>query len=152
MAVVCPSCGRQYDATLFQFGREVLCECGRVVRGAGHTIELGPSSIKPAPRDTLRHTGKRSLRKRALAGSGGRAGMEELARAADRIVDQILDRECARIDVVLACERLRERCRELFPDTEDLFTMIYEARFARLFRQFRGGDLWRTGNDEDLSE
>jgi len=28
MAVVCRRCGRQYDVTLFQFGRSIVCECG----------------------------------------------------------------------------------------------------------------------------
>ncbi|RMD84375.1 MAG: hypothetical protein D6815_04360 [Candidatus Dadabacteria bacterium] len=31
MAVVCPNCGAQYDATLFEFGRTVSCRCGRRV-------------------------------------------------------------------------------------------------------------------------
>ncbi len=28
MAIPCPSCGRQYDVTLFQFGRTIHCTCG----------------------------------------------------------------------------------------------------------------------------
>jgi len=28
MAVICKRCGRQYDVTLFQFGRTITCECG----------------------------------------------------------------------------------------------------------------------------
>ena len=28
MAVTCPGCGRQYDVTLFDFGRTVTCTCG----------------------------------------------------------------------------------------------------------------------------
>ncbi|MHB8054606.1 MAG: Smr/MutS family protein [Candidatus Aminicenantales bacterium] len=31
MAVYCPDCGRQYDITLFQFGRTVACDCGTIV-------------------------------------------------------------------------------------------------------------------------
>ncbi len=31
MAIVCPRCGRQYDFTLFQFGRAVRCDCGATV-------------------------------------------------------------------------------------------------------------------------
>jgi HAD superfamily hydrolase (TIGR01458 family) len=29
MAITCPCCGREYDATLFEFGRSVCCDCGR---------------------------------------------------------------------------------------------------------------------------
>lgn len=28
MAIVCPRCGREYDVTLFQFGRTIDCACG----------------------------------------------------------------------------------------------------------------------------
>ena len=31
MAYCCPRCGRQFDATLFEFGRTVQCPCGRTV-------------------------------------------------------------------------------------------------------------------------
>lgn len=31
MAVICPKCQRQYDVTLFQFGRSVRCDCGAEV-------------------------------------------------------------------------------------------------------------------------
>jgi hypothetical protein len=28
MAIACPTCGRNYDVTLFQFGRRIQCDCG----------------------------------------------------------------------------------------------------------------------------
>ncbi|MBC8456423.1 MAG: hypothetical protein H8D67_00315 [Deltaproteobacteria bacterium] len=31
MAVQCPKCGKQYDITLFQFGKKITCDCGEVV-------------------------------------------------------------------------------------------------------------------------
>jgi len=31
MAIECPTCGRQYDVTLFGFGRSVRCVCGATV-------------------------------------------------------------------------------------------------------------------------
>ena len=31
MAVICPKCQRQYDVTLFQFGRGLVCDCGTLV-------------------------------------------------------------------------------------------------------------------------
>jgi dsDNA-specific endonuclease/ATPase MutS2 len=31
MAILCPRCGRQYDVTLFPFGRAVDCDCGEHV-------------------------------------------------------------------------------------------------------------------------
>ena len=67
--------------------------------------------------------------------------MEELARGADRVVDLIMDPDYARVDILIAFERLRERSRELFPEGDELFFMIYESRFDRLCRQFRGEGL-----------
>lgn len=35
MAIICPACGRQYDVTLFQFGKTVRCPCGCIVDARG---------------------------------------------------------------------------------------------------------------------
>ena len=41
MAITCPQCGRQYDATLFQFGREIRCDCGtKFDISQGHLLML----------------------------------------------------------------------------------------------------------------
>ncbi len=39
MAILCEKCGRQYDVTLFQFGRTINCTCGTRV-GFEHKINL----------------------------------------------------------------------------------------------------------------
>lgn len=39
MAISCAKCGRQYDVTLFQFGRTINCACGERV-GFEHKIHL----------------------------------------------------------------------------------------------------------------
>ena len=39
MAVTCKQCGRQYDVTLFQFGRTISCACGARV-GLEHRLDL----------------------------------------------------------------------------------------------------------------
>ena len=39
MAISCTKCGRQYDVTLFQFGRTVNCACGERV-GLEHRLNL----------------------------------------------------------------------------------------------------------------
>jgi len=46
MALQCPHCGRQYDVTLFEFQRSVLCVCG-----AALDLEVG-HIICQAPRDS----------------------------------------------------------------------------------------------------
>ena len=41
MAISCQKCGRQYDVTLFQYGRTINCACGARV-GFEHRLNLDP--------------------------------------------------------------------------------------------------------------
>jgi len=65
------------------------------------------------------------------------AAYRELQRAADRVSFLIVATDYPRIDVEIERRNLRELCRRLFPDKLDLFEIIYEARFRRLWDQFR---------------
>ena len=46
MAFRCPGGGAELDATLFEFGRKVKCECGREVE-AGHVLEIEEPPEEP---------------------------------------------------------------------------------------------------------
>ena len=41
MAITCPNCGADFDATLFQFGRTVRCDCGAEVTYPGADLRGG---------------------------------------------------------------------------------------------------------------
>ena len=41
MAITCPKCGSQFDATLFQFGNRVRCRCGAEVEYPGTDMRAG---------------------------------------------------------------------------------------------------------------
>jgi len=45
VAIPCPSCGREYDITLFQFGRTIQCTCGTRV---GLEKRIGPPENRDA--------------------------------------------------------------------------------------------------------
>ncbi|MFH1878190.1 MAG: DUF72 domain-containing protein [Candidatus Omnitrophota bacterium] len=60
-----------------------------------------------------------------------------LSREADKIAMLILHTEYAKVDIDIEKEKLRGLCREIFPDKEYLYEMIYEKRFERLWEQFR---------------
>lgn len=47
MAITCPGCHREYDVTLFQFGRTIHCTCGERV---GLEQRLKPTPPEDAPR------------------------------------------------------------------------------------------------------
>jgi len=120
MAIICPRCGREYDITLFQFGRTITCDCGNVI-DESH-VELF-----------------RSLERIMCNVEDARKG-EELKRMADGVCRMILDESIPDVDVEIAISRVREKCGELFPDKLRLFEMIYESRFRRLREQFRKSD------------
>jgi hypothetical protein len=41
MAITCPNCGAEFDATLFEFGRRVHCGCGTIVEYPGTNLRQG---------------------------------------------------------------------------------------------------------------
>ncbi len=64
--------------------------------------------------------------------------LRELQRMADRVCVLILSSDLPAVDIAIERNKVRERCLELYPDREDLYEMIYESRFQRLWDQFRG--------------
>lgn len=117
MAIRCPHCGHEFDVTLFQFGRKIRCECGA-------EVDLGSVEVL----DALKHLVD-SIEEQELLG--------ELQRKADRISSEILSQHYSDVDIQIHIESLREDFKEHFPDKSELFSMIYEARFRRLWEQFR---------------
>lgn len=117
MAIRCPHCGHEYDVALFQFDRNIRCDCGR---------ELNLSLIETI-QDFERYLESVEERERAL----------EIQQAASRICQMILDDSCPEVDIEIAKAKLRDRVAELFPDKLSVYEMIYEARFQRLWDQFR---------------
>jgi ADP-ribosylglycohydrolase len=41
MAITCPKCGAEFDATLFQFGHHVRCNCGTEIEYPGTNLRTG---------------------------------------------------------------------------------------------------------------
>jgi hypothetical protein len=63
-----------------------------------------------------------------------------LGKEADRVCRMILSSEFPDVDVAIERNRVRELAESLFPDRMDLYEMIYESRFDRLWQQFRSGE------------
>lgn len=49
MAIPCPGCDREYDVTLFQFGRTLHCTCGARV-GVEARVQMAPRDDEEEPR------------------------------------------------------------------------------------------------------
>lgn len=118
MAIRCPHCGHEHDVALFQFDRNIRCDCGR---------ELNLSLIETI-QDFERYLESVEERERA----------QEIQQAASWICQMILDESSAEVDIEIAKAKLRDRVAELFPDKLAVYEIIYEARFKRLWDQFRG--------------
>ena len=117
MAIHCPHCGQEYDVALFQFDRKIRCQCGK---------ELDLALIETV-QDFERYLESVEEREKA----------REIQQVASRICQMILDESCPEVDIEIAKSKLRDRVAELFPDKLAVYEMIYEARFRRLWEQFR---------------
>jgi hypothetical protein len=62
----------------------------------------------------------------------------------------ILSSEWDDIEVVLERERVRALAATLFPDRMELYDMVYESRFDRLWEQFRSVVARGEGEEDDL--
>ena len=78
---------------------------------------------------------------------GAREKIELLKRRAERICTLILSTDLPEVDILIERQKLRELCEELFPGQEELFEMIYESRFDRLWEQFRDDRPGRAESD-----
>lgn len=117
MAIRCPQCGAKHEVTEFSEDKELKCPCG---------FELNLSLIETAD-DFLRYCEGAEERKKA----------QEIQRDAQVICQMILDEGCPAIDIEIAKSKLEEKVKKLFPDKMETYRMIYEARFRRLWDQFR---------------
>jgi hypothetical protein len=102
----CARCGREHDSGPLVAGRAVICACGAWV------ALVEPDDYLDARRD-----------------------VEDLARRADRITSLLLYSELRPVDIEIEIDKLRDFCRERFPDRLELFEMVYVARWRRLVEQ-----------------
>jgi len=61
----------------------------------------------------------------------------ELQRRTNRICSLILIADYPAVDIVVERSLLRSEIANRFPEIEELYDMVYESRFDRLWDQFR---------------
>lgn len=116
MAIRCPHCKREYDVTLFEFGKTVKCICGNII--SLQHMEIFRELLNDARRDEEKK-------------------IMEIKNLADKIAFLIVSTDYPKIDIEIEKEKFRERIEELFPDKAYLYELIYEPRFKRLEEQWR---------------
>lgn len=117
MAIRCPKCGVKHQVGEFEEGKSIKCACG---------FRLNLSMIETVE-DFLRYFESEEERKKA----------KEIQGDAQLICRMILDEDYPVVDIEIAKGKLKEKVKQLFPDKLDTYRMIYEARFDRLWEQFR---------------
>lgn len=115
LLVECARCKQSYARVFFAAGKVPVCRCGEPLAVEGEAPQF-------VDREILIREERR---------------ISELARAADRLAFLIVATDCPRIDIDIERAALRRRCKVLFPDKMELYEMVYESRFARLWAQFR---------------
>ncbi len=118
MPIRCPKCGKEHDVLELEARMEARCGCGE-------KLDL---SLLETPEDFLRFFENEEDREKAL----------EIQEAAQWICQMILDDHTEKVDIEIAKEELRKKVQRLFPGKMETYEMIYEARFRRLWDQFRG--------------
>lgn len=117
MAIQCPKCGKRHTVTEFRGGDPLRCPCGFV-------LEI---SMLNTVEDFLRYFASEEERKKANV----------IQQEAQTVCRMILDDSFPDVDIEIAMNNLKEKVRKLFPDKMQTYRMIYEARFQRLWAQFR---------------
>lgn len=116
---LCTQCSESYPSFLFEFGIPYRCGCGRLV---------GPPTPEILPTEPDSDSGLRDEENRRA---------RELQRRAERICYLIASTDTPRKEIELEMKDLRTRCGRYFPEMRGAYERIYEARFQKLWREFR---------------
>ena len=120
MPVRCLKCQKEYDASLFGSGREILCECGE-------KLGLGREEVLSQLAHICRQYDLEIEEEK----------LDEIKTAQDRIAFLIMNTDTEAVDIEIEKAKFRGLIQNLFPDKTHLYDLIYEPRFNRLWEQFR---------------
>ena len=168
MSLRCPKCRREYDVTLFEFNREVVCACGErlsIKKGReerrdephgkdGKAPRKGRKGESPGSgsgkdrggRKPIRDIDWQSFEKEIFGAVNARERVldrvkaEEIRGMADKVVALIKQSDLPRVDIEIEIRKFREFVLEHFPEKEGLFKAIYINRFRRLWDEYRKGE------------
>jgi hypothetical protein len=117
MPIHCPKCGAEHDVVEFERGRSIKCRCG-------HPLDILQLETV---QDFLRFFENEEEREKAKI----------IQEEAMLICRMILNETTEDVDIEITINNLKEKVKALFPHRLEAYEMIYEARFKRLWEQFR---------------
>jgi|GEM_PF-387464 len=133
MSLRCPKCQRGYDASLFEFNKEVVCACGERL-----SLTSGSRPIRDIDWESLEREIFGAVNSRSRKVDGEKA--KEIRAMADHIGALIKQSDLPRVDVEIEIRNFRQFVLEHFPEKEELFKAIYINRFRRLWDEHRKGE------------
>ncbi len=134
--MLCPSCRRALWRELVAAVEAIpegtlQCPCGAVL-----TLHDLSDARGAAEAPVVSVTSTAELARR-IQDARARKEQRELGALADHVCFLIVSSDYPEVDVLIEREKVRTRAEELFPDRMELYEMIYERRFERLWEQFR---------------
>ncbi|HEY5133796.1 MAG TPA: hypothetical protein VII85_08945 [Candidatus Krumholzibacteriaceae bacterium] len=133
MSLKCSKCQREYDVSLFEFNREIVCACGERL-----SLTSGPRPIRDIDWESLEREIFGAVNSRSRKVDGEKA--KEIRAMADHIGGLIKQSDFPRVDVEIEIRNFRQFVLEHFPEKEELFKAIYINRFRRLWDEHRKGE------------
>ncbi|MFH1063247.1 MAG: hypothetical protein V1747_10260 [Candidatus Omnitrophota bacterium] len=120
MIVRCPKCSKCYEQAKFSPGVDCYCSCGQKLL------------LEPEPVFT-----QLELICKEYVLKIEEENIDKIRKTADRIVSLIFNDNCSKLDIDIEKQKLRQLIEQISPEKVDLYELIYEPRFNRLWNQFR---------------
>ena len=145
--VQCDKCTETFPAYLFAFGIAFRCVCGAIVdrsenarrastARSGHARSPEPPRPSKLTIEAVEPTPTPSIEPPIDLDEQDRRA-RELRRRADRICYLIVSTDKPLREIEAEMQVLRARCRRYFPEIRGAYEQVYEARFQKLWREFR---------------
>ncbi len=120
MIIRCPKCSKSYSQQVFKPGVDFFCSCGE-------KLYFKPEQVF-AQLDQICNDYQLKIEEENIA---------KIRKSADRIVSLILNNDCSRLNIDIEKNKFKQLIEQISPKKADLYKLIYEPRFDRLWNQFR---------------
>jgi hypothetical protein len=120
MIARCPKCAKYYEKADSALAADFYCSCGeKLVLDSEQVF----SQLEQICKDYALKIEEENI--------------SHIRKTADRIVSLIFNDASSKLDIDIEKQKLRQLIEQISPERVDLYELIYEPRFNRLWEQFR---------------
>jgi len=120
MIIRCPKCSKSYGQQLFNHGVDFYCSCGE-------KLNFKPKQVF-AQLEQICKDHELKIKEENII---------KIRKSADRIVSLIFNNDSSKIEIDIEKNKFKQLIKQISPEKADLYELIYEPRFDRLWNQFR---------------